>query len=293
MRSWRSCLALAVTLTSACGAPSDDDDEAIDASACIRPASDAAWVQPFVQGIVAELAAAPRSTPAEHDRSRAYLLDQLRATGWQAEAHVYEGGANIHATMPPTIGMAPRIVIGAHFDSAASSPGANDNASGVAAVLAVARFVQQTPCRMAPVTVVLFDQEESGLIGSQAYAETLTAADVLAVHTIDQVAWDGDGDRVFELEQPTPALEAAWRAAAARVGASSAVTSTAGTDHESFRVRGFAAVGLTEEYVAGDTSPHIHRPTDTPSSIEAYLDYLTLASRLATEVVLDQISAAP
>lgn len=292
MTSSCSSLACAAVLLTGCGDPSDAD-ETIDAAACTRPTTDATWVRPFVQDVVAELAASPRSTPPERERARAYLLGQLQALGWQAEEHAYQGGANVHATMSPTTGAGPRIVVGAHFDSGAGSPGANDNASGVAAVLAVARFVPEARCRTAPVTIVLFDQEESGLIGSQAYAQTLTAADVLTVQTIDQVAWDEDADRTFELEQPTPALETAWRAAASRVGASISVTSTGGTDHESFRALGFAAVGLTEEYVAGDTSPNIHRPTDTPASIEPYLDYLALASRLAAEVVLDQISAPP
>ncbi len=284
----RSFNMLVATLT-ACGA-SSADDEASDAASCTRPSTDAPWVAAFVENAVAELAATPRASPAERDRARAYLLAQLELLGWQAEEHAYSGGANVHATMPPTGGAAPRIVIGAHFDSAAVGPGANDNASGVAAVLAVARFVGESPCRAAPVTIALFDQEESGLIGSQAYAQTLTPADVKAVYTIDQVAWDSDGDRVFELELPPPALESRWRAAAVRLGASISVTSTTGTDHQSFRERGFDAVGLTEEYVGGDTSPHIHRATDTPASIAPHLTYLALAARLASEVVLDDIA---
>lgn len=290
--TWRSRQAFLLTALTACGA-SSDDDVATDAPSCVRPTTDATWVQPFVESAVGELAATPRASSTERDRARAYLVDQLETMGWQADEHVYSGGANVHATMPPTSGAEARIVVGAHFDSAAVGPGANDNASGVAAVLAVARFVQETPCRAAPVTIVLFDQEENGLVGSQAYAQTLAPVDVQAVYTIDQVAWDSDGDRVFELELPTPALESRWRAAAARVGASISVTSTTGTDHQSFRERGFAAVGLTEEYVGGDTSPHIHRATDTPASIAPHLGYLALAVRLATEVVLDDLGAEP
>lgn len=158
-------------------------------------------------------------------------------------------------------------------------------------MLAVARFVQETPCRSAPVTIVMFDQEERGLLGSEAFAQTLDPAEVRAVHTIDQVAWDADADRVFELELPTAELEAEWRAAATVVGARLTITATTGTDHQSFRDRGFAAVGLTEEYVGGDTSPHIHRATDTPASIAPYEDYLVLAAKLATQVVLEQIRA--
>lgn len=136
---------------------------------------------------------------------------------------------------------------------------------------------------------MFFDQEEVGLFGARAYAGTVEPATVRAVHTIDQVSWDGDSDRRFELELPTPELEAEWRAAAAVVGVTVATTSTSGTDHEAFRDRGFAAVGLTEEYVGGDTSPHRHLAGDTPATVK--LDYLTLAAQLAAQVVLEE--AAP
>ncbi|MBA2540668.1 MAG: M28 family peptidase [Deltaproteobacteria bacterium] len=104
------------------------------------------------------------------------------------------------------------MIVGAHFDTIANSPGANDNASGTVVVLAVAKLLADTPCRTAPVTIAFFDQEELGLFGARAYAQSLSAADVRAVHTIDQVAWDMDGDRRFELEAPTPTLETEWKA---------------------------------------------------------------------------------
>jgi Zn-dependent M28 family amino/carboxypeptidase len=101
---------------------------------------------------------------------------------------------------------------------------------------------------------------------------------VAAVHTLDQVGWDADGDRVFEVELPTPALEARYRAAAELVGVTISITDTTATDHTAFRERGFAAVGLTEEYRGGDTTPHYHRPTDTPDTVD--IGYLTLAAQL-------------
>lgn len=200
----------------------------------------------------------------------------------------YAGGANLIADIPATMGSGKRIVVGAHFDTVANSPGANDNASGVAVVLAVARFLADVPCRTAPVTIAMFDQEEIGLFGSRAFAQTLAVADVRAVHTIDQVAWDDDGDRVFELELPTAALEAEWRAAATIVGVPLTRTTTSGTDHESFRDRGFAAMGLTEEFVGGDTSPHRHQPTDTAATVD--VDYLVLAAQLTAQVILDEVA---
>src|SRR5262249_715480 len=102
--------------------------------------------------------------------------------------------------------------------------------------------------------------------------------------------WDSDGDRRFELELPTPQLEAEWLAAATVVGATLRTTSTSGTDHQSFRDRGFAAVGLTEEYAGGDTSPFRHMVTDTPDSIIPYLDYTALRAKLTAPVVMEEVA---
>lgn len=287
----RTCVAVGFGLIVAAGCGGGDDGGP-DATECARPALDPPWLQPYVTEVVTQLAARPRSTVAERDAARAYLTSKLSELGWTPELHTYATGANVFATIPATTGDAAGVIVGAHFDSVAGGPGANDNASGVAVVLSVARTLADTPCRTAPVTVVLFDQEESNLLGSRAFARTLVAADVRAVHTIDQVAWDADNDRRFELEIPTPTLEAEWRAAATIVGASLMVTSTSGTDHQSFREVGLPAVGLTEEYVGGDTSPHFHRDTDTPASIAPHVAYLVLAAQLTTQVVLEEVAGA-
>ncbi len=279
-----------------CGDPADpsgtpDGGPAGDAApGCVEPALDGAWLPPLLTGAVSSLAAAPRATTTQRSAARAYLSAQLAADGWTPTEHVFSGGINILATIPATVPASAEglpVIVGAHFDTVAGSPGANDNASGTAVVLAVARALADTPCRARAVTVILFDQEEVGLFGSSAYAQTRAPAQVHSVHTIDQVSWDGDGDRVFELELPTPALEAVWRAAASTIGVSVTTTTTEGTDHEPFRDRGFAAVGLTEEYVGGDTSPHRHLASDTPATVDA--TYLTLAAQLTLRVVLDTV----
>nr|MBA3504045.1 M20/M25/M40 family metallo-hydrolase [Deltaproteobacteria bacterium] len=200
--------------------------------------------------------------------------------------HQYANGANVYATIPATMGSEKQLVVGAHFDTVANSPGANDNASGAAVVLAIARYLRDTPCRKAPVIIVFFDQEELGLFGARAFAQTLDPTQTRAVHTIDQVAWDSDNDKRYELELPTPTLEAEWRAAAAVVGVTLTATTTSGTDHEAFRDRGFAAIGLTEEYVGGDTSPFRHQSGDTPATVKA--SYLIDAAKLTARVVLGE-----
>lgn len=285
VRRWDAMKAWIVVLA-ACGSPSMNGPDA--PGACEPPALDAPWLRGLLADSVGALAATPRATIPERDAARAYLSDQLRAIGWDPALHTYATGANVHATIPSTTGGTQQIIVGAHFDGEAGSPAANDNASGVAAVLAVARYLRDVPCRDVGVTVVLFDQEEAGLVGSRAYAATVSTTDVRGVYTIDQVSWDGDGDRVFELEMPSAALEQEYRAAAAVVGVSLSVTSMEGTDHESFRDRGIAAVGLTEEYVGGDTSPHNDRATDTAATVN--LDYLELAARLAGQVIVTAVA---
>ncbi len=66
----------------------------------------------------------------------------------------------------------PPILIGAHYDTVPGSPGADDNASGVAVLLELARLLSQEKRRF-PVILAAFDLEEYGYLGSQAYAAYL------------------------------------------------------------------------------------------------------------------------
>lgn len=289
---WLFALALAACAddasTLADGGVDPDGPPAGDGSTCSTPSIDAPWLGTFLSDTMTQLAAAPRFTNTQRTTARTYLKGALSNMGWTATEHAFSGGANVVATIPATMGDGDEIIVGAHFDTVMSSPGANDNASGTAVVLAVARYLKDMPCRTAPVTIVLFDLEETGLFGSRAFAMTKQPALVRAVHTIDQVSWDSDNDLRFELEVPTTELEAEWRTAAARVGANVVATSSEGTDHQSFRERGFAAIGLTEEYVGGDTSPHRHLATDTVSTVD--MPYLVLAAKLTAQVILTEVA---
>ncbi|HEY4182758.1 MAG TPA: M28 family peptidase [Kofleriaceae bacterium] len=267
----------------------DTIDARPDALGCDRPALQAPWLATFLNRWISMLAATPRSTTTQRMAAREYLTSELQGMGWTTQRGAFAGGENVYTTIPATMTPAePEIIVGAHFDTVANSPGANDNASGTAVVLALAYYLTETPCRKAPVTLALFDLEETGLFGSRAFAMTRDPSAVRAVHTIDQVAWDSDGDGRFEIESPTDTLFTEWSAAAQIVGVSVTRTTTQGTDHEAFRDRGFAAVGLTEEYVGGDTSPYRHLPTDTADTVNE--TYLGLAAKLTTQVVLDELA---
>ena len=61
------------------------------------------------------------------------------------------------------------IVIGAHYDTVPGSPGADDNATGVAVLLELARDIASAPLKY-PVQLVAFDMEEYGYLGSSHHA---------------------------------------------------------------------------------------------------------------------------
>jgi Zn-dependent M28 family amino/carboxypeptidase len=66
----------------------------------------------------------------------------------------------------------PPILIGAHYDAVPGTPGADDNATGVAVLLELASKFASEPAKY-PLRLVAFDMEEYGLLGSTDYAALL------------------------------------------------------------------------------------------------------------------------
>jgi Zn-dependent M28 family amino/carboxypeptidase len=138
---------------------------------------------PLQQRLLAHLHELARPRHSQWDRLglmsvRAYLHEQLAALGEVEEHHFQEGseaGTNLILKLP---GQHPRLkplLIGAHYDGPLHSIGADDNASGVAALLELAQRWSTTPPRR-PVWLVAFDQEEWGMLGSRALARELRHA---------------------------------------------------------------------------------------------------------------------
>jgi len=218
-----------------------------------------------------------RSTLDSRRLAREALAEVWRGLGLDVQTQAYaEGAANLYAVVRASRPASESVVLGAHFDGPRNSPGANDNATGTALVTAVAAEFHHARPRSRNLLFALFDEEERGLRGSRAMAKKLKD-DGLAVHsvlTIDQMGWDKDLDRAVELEIPYPgAFDLFTRAAAGlKPRPPILVTQERGSDHSAFRSLGFAAVGLTEEYHNGDTTPHFHRPGDAYDTVD--FDYL-------------------
>ena len=81
------------------------------------------------------------------DRARTYIEEQFRQTGLEVKSIPYkfkgEAFYNVEAMIKGSEPSRPGIVIGAHYDSVEGSPGANDNATGVAALLELARLLSR------------------------------------------------------------------------------------------------------------------------------------------------------
>ncbi len=83
-----------------------------------------------------------------------------------------KGGREFAIASPLSKGGLPPILIGAHYDAVPGTPGADDNATGVAVLLELASIFASEPVKY-PVRLVAFDMEEYGLSGSKQYADDL------------------------------------------------------------------------------------------------------------------------
>ncbi len=199
-------------------------------------------------------------------------------------------GTNLYAIIPSTVPNNEYIILGAHYDTVEESPGASDNATGCALVYGVSKLVAGLENRKKNLIVVFFDQEETGHAGSYAFVNFVKEKgyNIHSVHTADQVGWDEDGDRNIELELPTDYLKSVYGKHAKPLGIKVFTTDVTSSDHKEWREAGYNAVGITEEYKNGDTSPHWHEPTDTFETVD--FDYLAFVTYLVYKVIEEQIT---
>ena len=119
----------------------------------------------------------PEFSSTALDAAGEYVAEQLAALGLRVERHAFTFRGreyhNVVGTTPAVRPDRPRILVGAHFDTVPGTPGADDNASGVAAMLETARLVAGDELD-AIVEFAGFNLEEpQGLtfrVGSRAYA---------------------------------------------------------------------------------------------------------------------------
>ncbi len=250
----------------------------------------------------------PRShDPKQLNVSAAYIYDVLAPYG-RVEYQEFDapGGSfrNVVLRLGPELG--PLLVVGAHYDVAGALPGADDNASGVAGLLELARLLAETPLR-SPVELVAYALEEpphfrTVHMGSHHHAERLEAAgqDVRLMFSLEMIGYFRDEPNTQSY--PIPGLGFIYPttgnfiAAIGRLREMKAVRDIkrffqAGTDlpihsltappvvagmtlsdHRNYWSHGYSAVMITD--TAYLRNPNYHTAGDTPDT----LDYARMAN---------------
>ena len=246
---------------------------------------------------------------AELEKSARYIEQQLVALGYAPFAQVYRVDGrdvrNIAATIePPAAEPSPgSLVIGAHYDSVADVPGANDNGSGVAALIELARLCADLQGKAtARIRLVFFVNEEppyshSPDMGSHRYAKLLAERGerVLGMISLETLGcfFDQPGTQKypapFGLVYPNTGnfiafigllsprsrrfLHAVVRSfrrhtAFPTIGgiAPAFIPGISWSDHWSFEQFRFPALMITD--TAPFRYPHYHRVTDTPDKVD-------------------------
>lgn len=259
------------------------------------------------QRIVAELSDAEgrgilgvRSSAEERASARDWLMERFRDLGIEPQRHDYRRrnvnplvdlllspyrGSNVYGVLEAREVGRPYVIIGAHYDTVPGSPGAIDNATGVALVMAAARHLSRHPDRRFNFVFVLFDQEEDDEVGSRAFADWIEEQGwaVHSVHVADLAGWDSDGDRAVEVQSPGPMLERHYRRAADRLVIPLYITRGASSDNRSFLEAGHPTAGVWEEWDHDDSTPHLHSPGDRYETVD--FGFLASITALVIEVL--------
>ncbi|MBA2664381.1 MAG: M28 family peptidase [Bradymonadaceae bacterium] len=234
----------------------------------------------------------------------AYLEGELEAAGFAPARQGFQAAGlecvNLEVEVPGTTRCDEIVLIGAHYDSVEKCPAANDNASGVAGVLALARrLVHTAPART--LRFVLFVNEEpphfqTRYMGSWVYAKRCRERDenIVAMLSLETIGYFDDSpasqhypvpglDRFFpsvgdfiafvgNLKSRKLVHEAigAFRELAAfpsqGVALPGVVTGVGWSDHWAFWQEDYPALMVTD--TAPFRYPHYHTLEDTPDKLD-------------------------
>lgn len=226
------------------------------------------------------------ATSADFRRAASWTAERLQALGYDVRRQTFTVPAGSSWGVPVSAGRSanlvattgtfrpdrPHLVVGAHLDTVPQSPGAEDNASGVGVLLAVAEVVAGARTRL-PVALVAFGAEEprgptdqDHHYGSRHYVASLSAEQRRAMRgmvSLDRVGVGGVLP-VCGATTGSDRLEDALLRAAARANvAATRCELNRSSDHWSFVRAGLAGVRLGSTPYAG-----YHSPGDVPSVVD-------------------------
>jgi len=212
---------------------------------------------------------------ASNDKAADYIKQKLQSYGLPTYNQNFSStGRNVYGVQLGTVYPNKKYIICAHYDdmpSGSTAPGADDNASGTAAVIEAARIFTQYQSKYT-IIYALWDEEEQGLIGSAYYAQQAHNAgdSIMGVINMDMIAWDNDNDGVGEIHIRNYANSTSLKDIMVQVNTTYSVgvipsiinPGATASDHASFWNNGYGALLLIEEYYGGDFNNYYHTIND-------------------------------
>lgn len=229
-----------------------------------------------------------------------YIKEKFESYGLIAYDHLFDTeGRNVYAVQTGSTYPLKQFIVCAHYD-AVTNFGADDNASGVAAVLETARILSGETLNCT-VVYAAWDQEEIGLIGSNRYAAraALNGEDIQGVINLDMIAWDGNADKVCDVHTGNVGTSRSLADLLVRVDSLYSLPivpiyrtpGTTASDHASFWNMGYGAILLIEAYYGSDFNPYYHSTQDRVDKFDLY--YFLNMTKLAVGTVSTLASGSP
>ena len=234
----------------------------------------------------------PSKIPAvaiSRERGKA-LLELLSSGSVEATVSVVfetRESANVVAELQGADPEGGVVVLGGHYDTVPGVPGANDNGSGIATLLTIARQASQ---RTYPFSLrfIAFGSEEIGLLGSQRYVDSLSQselADIVAMFNFDAL---GTGDTLVMVA--TPWLGDLFEGAAGKGDSRVRLERRDGLLGASSDHAPFVAAGVSFASIFASDLSRIHAPED----VLEHIDPLRIGEAATLAIAtLDALAAPP
>ncbi len=230
----------------------------------------------IIGGVPYTIASRHNNSP-DNLKAAQFILERFQDYGYTNARYMdYRStGRNVLAVKTGTRYPNRQYIICAHYDDMPSgtlAPGADDNGSGTCTVIEAARLLAPFDFDYT-IIFIAFDEEEQGLIGSHAYADTAynKGDSILGVINLDMITWDGNNDWKFSIYSNSNSVPFAnytknvFNIYQPVVTASVIVQNMSGSDHYYFWQRGYKAFCGIEDN--NDFNPYYHTVNDNFSHV--------------------------
>ncbi len=245
---------------------------------------DVASYQHFLEDLLYTHPGDNRGFGPEHDLARDNILNTFKSFALDVSLDPFQYNSNTYynvvavklgSTTPDQ-----QYIIGAHFDSV-NNPGADDNGSGTAGVMEIARVLASYDFD-STIIFIAFDREEQGLKGSEAYANEHAMDDIRGMISMDMIAYNTGAESVDIYGRSASNGIKTTLAQAVNEYSGGLSYSIYGqrdaSDHAPFEWMGFEACLIIEDW----GNPYYHTQSDHVEMPD-YLDY-EFATQIARSV---------